>query len=308
MILGLFLGVSGAIGVFVMFSGTLFGQGSWDLGPKVGVVELVGPIADSKTVVEQIYELGEDPNLVGLVMRIDSPGGGVAASQAIHRAMRDVAKKKPVVASMGGVAASGGFWVSLGADWVFAESGSITGSIGVISQNMDLRGLAKRLEVDMRTYKSGPLKDAGNPFREMTEHDEAMFQALIDDVYAQFLDAIVKRRALPVEAVKPYADGRVFTGQAAVKADLIDEIGGLYDAAKQVVLLAKVKDGAQVSTSSAAREALARPKLVYPAPEKLGLREWLLGRVEGSIKEGVFQGLSHALNAVEERADDIQLR
>ena len=157
------------------------------LGDRVGVVEVNGAIEDSKATVSAIRRFAKRDEVVALVIRIESPGGGVAPSQAIHRAMREASKVKPVVASMGTVAASGGFWISLGADWVFAEPGTITGSIGVIFQSFDLHDAAEALKLKVRTYKSGPFKDMGSPYREATPADEAQFMALIEDIYDQFV-------------------------------------------------------------------------------------------------------------------------
>ena len=276
-------------------------------GEKVGVVEMVGPITDGGQVVRQLRDFGRRDELVAVILRIDSPGGAVAPSQEIYNAMREVAKKKPVVASMGNVAASGGFWVSLGADWVFALPGSITGSIGVITQTPDLRGVADALRFSMRTFTSGPLKDAGNPFREMTDADRALFESLIADIYGQFVGLIVERRGLSMAEVKKLADGRIFTGRAALQADLIDELGGLHEAAKKAVLLAEARsgkdEGKTVDTSSAAYAKVDEPRLVYPPAPSPSLRQLLLE----SVSQGLSQGLAQGLNDTVTRAP-VELR
>lgn len=262
-------------------------------GERVGVVELEGAIMDATEVVRDLRAFGRRDDLVAVVVRIDSPGGAVAPSQEIYDAMRAVSKKKPVVASMGNVAASGGFWASLGADWVFASPGSVTGSIGVITQTPDLRGIAELLRFRMRTFKSGPLKDAGNPFREMTPADEALFEGLIADIYDQFVTAIAERRGLPIETVKALADGRVMTGRAALEADLIDELGGMHDAARKAVILAKQreqKEAHETVTSSTAFDDLEEPTLVYPKRERPGLLDLLTQVSADAIASGVEQG------------------
>lgn len=266
-------------------------------GPKVGVVEVIGPITDAKKVVNQLYEFSGRGDLAGVVVRIDSPGGAVGPSQEIFAAMRATSKQLPVVASMGGTAASGGFWISLGADWVFALPGTITGSIGVISQSTDLQGVAKALHFSMRTYKSGPLKDAGNSFRPVTPADREMFMSLIEDIYGQFVKTTAERRGMSEAAVRKIADGRVMTGRAALKADLIDELGTLRDAARQVILLAKARKEDGVRTSSVARERIAPPVLVYPAEDRPDLLQLLGLKTQAAVEQGLKAGVREALGA-----------
>ncbi|MCB9646510.1 MAG: signal peptide peptidase SppA [Deltaproteobacteria bacterium] len=260
-------------------------------GERVGVVEVSGPIVTSDEITRQIREFARRDDLVALVLRIESPGGAVAPSQEIYQALREASAKKPVVASMGSTAASGGFWISLGADWVFASPGTITGSIGVITQTPDLTELAELARFRMRTFKSGPLKDAGNPFRALTEADEALFMGLINDIYDQFVTLTAERRGLPVEAVKKIADGRILTGRAALEADLVDELGGLWDAARKAVLLARARDakegGSTVDTSSAAYAKVEDPALVYPRPPKPKLLDLLQSRASRAMADGL---------------------
>jgi protease-4 len=277
-------------------------------GERVGVIELLGPIADAEEVVKNIRKFAMRDDLIALVVRIDSPGGAVAPSQEIYRAMRWASEKKPVVASMGNVAASGGFWASLGADWVFASPGTITGSIGVITQLPDLRGIAEFLRFRMRTFTSGPLKDAGNPFREMTPEDEALFRSLIDDIYDQFITLTAERRNLSLEQVKIVADGRVMTGRAAKEAGLVDELGGLHEAARKAMVMAKMRNAVEEGetvTSTAAYDELEDPTLVYPKKDEPSLLQLL---TEG-IRSGVARGVSQAIDRVaEEDAAPVELR
>ena len=162
---------------------------------------------DTTQSVRDIRKFLRRADLKALVVRVDSPGGAVAPSQEMYQEMRRASLEKPVVVSMGSVAASGGFWVAMAGDYVFASAGSITGSIGVISQSPDLQRVAELLRFNMRTYKSGPHKDMGNPFRQMTEDDDAVFMALIDDVYEQFVTVIHERRGLEITDIKKFADG-----------------------------------------------------------------------------------------------------
>lgn len=288
------------LGLGVMAGGTcatlatLSGSGDEVLGgrgERVGVVEVAGPITTADELTRQIREFARRDDLVALVVRIESPGGAVAPSQEIYQALREASSKKPVVASMGSVAASGGFWISLGADWVFASPGTITGSIGVITQSPDLTELAELARFRMRTFKSGPLKDAGNPFRPLTEADEALFMGLIEDIYGQFVGLTAERRGLSLEAVKRLADGRILTGRAAKEAELVDELGGLWDAARKAVLLARARDAkegaATVDTSSAAYSKVEDPALVYPRPPKPRLMDLLQSQASQAVADGL---------------------
>jgi protease IV len=222
--------------------------------------------------------------------------------------MRWAAEKKPVVASMGNVAASGGFWASLGADWVFASPGTITGSIGVITQLPDLRGIAELLRFRMRTFTSGPLKDAGNPFREMTPADEQLFQSLIDDIYTQFITVTSERRNLSLDEVKKVADGRVMTGRAALDIGLVDELGGLHEAARKAMLMAKLrqaKEEGETETSTKAWEELEDPTLVYPKKDSPPLLDLLTGSVKQGISSGVSEGIDRL---AQDEASPVELR
>lgn len=263
-------------------------------GDKVGVVELIGPIADASEFVKDLRAFAKRDDLLAIVVRIDSPGGAVAPSQEIYDTMRWASKRKPIVASMGNTAASGGFWASLGADWVFASPGTVTGSIGVITQTPDLRGIAEALRFRMRTFKSGPLKDAGNPFREMTDADRALFESLIADIYDQFVTKTAERRGLPIEKVKEVADGRIMTGRAALAADLIDELGGLHDAARKAVILAKEREAKELGetiTSSTAYEDMEDPVLVYPKKPRPTFLDLLSEASADAIANGVDRGV-----------------
>jgi protease-4 len=271
------------------------------------VIELFGAITDGGDTVRQIRDFARRDDLRGIVIRIDSPGGAVAPSQEIYEALKFAAKSKPVVASMGSVAASGGFWSALGADWIFASPGSITGSIGVLSQTPDLRGLADLLRVKMRTFTSGPLKDAGNPFREMTPEDEELFMSLINDIYMQFVSVVAERRKLDLETVKNLADGRVMTGRAALEAGLVDELGGLHDAARKVVLLAEAREAEEeppAETSTAAEGEIEDPTLIYPKKPIPGLLRMLIESTESAVSKGIAAGIGRAAGGAADAAGE----
>ena len=263
---------------------------------KVGVVELKGAITDTKKPVEQVMKFAGRRDLVAIVMRVDSPGGSVAPSQELYEAMRAASKKKPVVVSMGGVAASGGFWVAMAGDYIFASGGSITGSIGVISQAPDLREIARLLRFEMRVFKSGPLKDLGNPLRATTPEDEAVFMDLISDVYDQFVTVVMERRNLSREEVLKVADGRIFSGRFALSAGLIDELGGLYDAAQKGVELARIREAeadGRTLTPKEARED-AEPTLVYPKKRVPSLLDVVSESAGASFVRGAGRGLTES--------------
>ena len=200
----------------------------------VAVVELKGMIESSKDVIEHLYEQIKDSRVRGIVLRIDSPGGAVGPAQEIYEAVSKLKTQKPIVASMGGVAASGGLYAALGASKVFAQPGTLTGSVGVILQIPNLTKVTEKLGVEMLTIKSGKFKDAGNAFREMTEEDRAFLQSTVDEVNTEFINAIVQGRGIDRGKVLEFADGRVLLGSRAMELGLVDKIGGVYDAAREV--------------------------------------------------------------------------
>lgn len=262
-------------GMFVMFFlfafvalMTVDGGFDFEGGERIAVVEVTGPIMSSKDVVKHLRRFRKDESVKGIVVRVDSPGGAVAPSQEILQAIQAVGAEKPIAISMGSTAASGGYYVALGGQRIFANPGTVTGSIGVITQLFDVHEVLEFVKVDVNTIKSGPLKDAGSPFREMSLQDEVHFRQLIDDVYDQFVKDIAEARKLDVEEVKKVADGRVFTGRQALDLKLVDELGSLQDAADWVAKQAKME---------------GEPKLVYP-PEEGGLLDDL---IRGSIRSAV---------------------
>ena len=261
---------------------------------RVGVVELMGPITDTQKPIRDIRAFLKRADIQGMVIRIDSPGGSVAPSQELFDEIRNASKQFPMVVSMGNVAASGGFWVAMAGDYIFASPGTITGSIGVISQNPDLKQVAEFLKFNMRTYKSGPHKDMGNPFREMTESDDAVFMDLINDIYEQFVSIIHERRGIEVDEIKKFADGRVFTGRKAKKYGVVDELGGLYEAAHQAVLMARKRDAVALGQSEETISTETDISLVYPQKP----RESLLEMLTETAGRGLVDGIS---NRIEER-------
>ncbi|MCC7386641.1 MAG: signal peptide peptidase SppA [Deltaproteobacteria bacterium] len=262
---------------------------------RVGVISVVGPITDATETVRDLRRFAARSDLEAIVVRIDSPGGAVAPSQEVFAAMRHAAEDKPVVASMGTVAASGGFWIAMGADYIFASPGSITGSIGVISQTADLRSIAGTLGLQMRTYKSGPNKDVGNPFRDVTPADESVFMELTSDIYEQFVEAIATRRKLDLDSVRRIADGRVISGRRAHEAGLIDALGGFYDAVRKAAALAEEREAKEANRAAEAIEE--DPTLVYPKKRGGGLLHLLAEEAGEGAADGASRGAARAVGA-----------
>jgi protease-4 len=200
-------------------------------GDKIAVVELMGVIASSEDFVRQVKKYREDRSIKALLIRIDSPGGGVVPSQEMYEELKKTREAgKPIVVSMGSLAASGGYYVACGASRLVANRGTLTGSIGVISEFLQFREAMDKLGIDVKTVKSGKLKDAGSPTRKMTEDDQRYFQNLIDNVHRQFIGVVEDERGLDSATAVALADGRVFTGEQAVGEGLVDTIGTYEDA------------------------------------------------------------------------------
>lgn len=229
------------IGVMGLALGTIMSEGLPSVGKSVAVVELNGEILDSKKIVKELYKQLDNTKVKGTVLRINSPGGAVGPSQEIYQAVKSINAtnpKKPVVVSMGAVAASGGLYSALGGAKIFAQPGTITGSIGVIMQLPNVRKLSDLVGVNFVTIKSGELKDIGNIFREMTDKEKEFLETTIQQVHTEFVRDVSEGRKIPIEEVQNFADGRIILGEQAKNLKLIDELGGVYDAARAVFELA----------------------------------------------------------------------
>jgi len=211
---------------------------SFSLNDKIGVVPVEGVITDSLQIAENIDAFGKDSSIAAVVVRIDSPGGGVAASQEIYDAIIALKKKKKVVVSMGSVAASGGLLIACAGDKIVANPGTITGSISAIMQFANVEELFKKVGVKSSVVKSGQYKDIGSPMREMTPEERIIIQELVDDIYNQFIDVIVRDRKMTREKVVAIGDGRVFSGRKAKEYGLVDQLGDMTAAAKLASQLA----------------------------------------------------------------------
>jgi protease-4 len=210
-------------------------------GDAVAIVEVKGAIVDADDVTMQLESALKTDSVKAVVLRVDSPGGAVGASQEIFRKVREVDKSKPVVASMGDVAASGGYYVSAGARYIFANEGTITGSIGVRMEHLDVSGLLDLVRLRHETLKSGEYKDIGSITRAMTEKERALISEILSELHEQFKADIASSRKLSPDYVSSIADGRIFTGKTAKELHLIDEIGGISDAIKKAASLAGIK-------------------------------------------------------------------
>jgi protease-4 len=241
-------------------------------GDRIGVIEIKGEITDAKKTLEDLKDFRDDKAIKAVVVRIDSPGGAVAPSQEIYEALRKLREKKKVVASMGSLAASGGYYVACAAEKIYADPGTLTGSIGVIMQVPNVTGLMQWAGVHMNTLAAGKMKDSLSPFRDMRPDERTYYEGVLEDVHDQFIGAVALGRGLKVEQVRPLADGRVFTGRKAKELKLVDELGGMTDAVQAAAKMAGLT---------------GEPKLEYPEkPRKL------LNRLLGDDAETLFHGLA----------------
>ena len=200
------------------------------IGDAVAVVDIQGEIFFDRGKLSEIESHRDNDNVKAVVLFINSPGGGVAASQALHRAVLDLRLEKPVIAFMASVAASGGYYVACAADSIVAMEGTLTGSIGVIASFLRTEELYEKIGLDVTVIKSGRYKDVGSPHREMTESEKTYMGNLLDEVYDQFVLAVSETRGIPVDRMEDLAEGRLFTGRQAVESGLADHLGSYEDA------------------------------------------------------------------------------
>ncbi len=236
----------GFVVIFLAFFSSVGGDATETIvsgsGDKIAVIELKGVITSSDDIVRQLKKYRENKGIRAILLRVDSPGGGVVASQEMYEEVKKTRDGgKPVVVSMGSLAASGGYYVSCGASRLVANRGTLTGSIGVISEFLQLQGAMDKLGVGVKTIKAGSLKDAGSPTRAMSDADQKYFQGLMDDVHRQFIAVVETERKIPHDQVVSIADGRVFTGEQALALHLIDTLGTYEDAVRITADVAGIK-------------------------------------------------------------------
>ncbi|OGW06786.1 MAG: hypothetical protein A2889_03250 [Nitrospinae bacterium RIFCSPLOWO2_01_FULL_39_10] len=234
------------------------GGGDLTARDKLALVRIEGVITESEDIVRQIKKYREDSSIKGIVLRIDSPGGAVGPSQEIYKEVLKTTEGKKVVASMGGLAASGGYYIASAANRIFANPGTITGSIGVIMAFSNFEELMKKLGLKTTVIKSGKFKDVGSPVRELTEEERKILQSVSDDIHGQFIEAVAKGRNLKIESVKELADGRIFSGRQAMESGLIDELGTLEDAISYATKLAGIKEKAKIVQERKEKNLLLR--------------------------------------------------
>ena len=237
----------------------------------VGIIDLRGLIVSSEQVLKHLTEFRNNPEVKSIVLRIESPGGAVGAAQEIYEEVKRTNEVKPVIASMGSMGASGGYYAALGAENIIANPGTMTGSIGVIVKFPNLEGLFEKIGYKSEVIKSGPLKDIGASNRAITEDERRLMQDLIDNVYNQFVRDIAEARALPVETVSELADGRIYTGEQAFEVGLIDSLGNFTDA----ITLAADMGGLDTEN----------PQLIYPKQDRKFSILSLLTNAEQSLVE-----------------------
>jgi protease-4 len=240
-------------------------------GDKIAVVEIHGVITQSFPVIDEIHHHLADDAVKAIILRIDSPGGGVGPSQEIYREVLKAKQKKKMVTSMGAVAASGGYYVACASDLIVANPGTITGSIGVIMQFSNFEELLKKIGIKGVVLKSGEHKDIGSPFREMTPEEKKIMQETLDNVHQQFIRAVADGRNLDPAKVLPIADGRIMTGEQAKQLGLVDKMGNLDDAIEEAAKLVGIE---------------GRPHVLYPK-KKFTLWELLMKGMVSAVIEAL---------------------
>jgi len=261
----------------------LAGEGSPGLslsGNQIASLTLEGVISDSRDFVDQLKDYGKRAAVKSVVIRINSPGGGVAASQEIYEAIKKFREetKKKVVVSMGSVAASGGYYAACGADKIFANPGTITGSIGVIAEWYNYGDLLRWAKMQDVVIKSGTFKDAGSGTRPLTDEEKVYFQSLINNMYNQFVATVASSRKMKDEDVRKLADGRVYTGQQAKADGLVDELGTYQDAIDAAARIAGIQ---------------GEPKILSPAKKSFSLLDILLGESRSVLALSPDRSESH---------------
>ena len=266
------------LAVFTLVYLTLHASGGTEtafsgFGDRIGVVDLEGVILSPQPVVDELKKFGDDSSIKAIILHVNSPGGGVAASEEIYREVKRVRaeKKKKVVVSIETVGASGAFYVASASDKIYADQGSIVGSIGVIAQWVNYGDLLKWAKLKDVVIKTGEFKDTGNPARDLTPSEQAYMQSLIDNMFGQFIKAVADGRGMKYDDVKSIANGKVWTGQQAKEMKLIDSVGDFETA---------------VSETAKSVGISGEPTLVRPEQNRKTLLDLLTGDVSQYIPTG----------------------
>lgn len=254
------------------------GDEGFSLGDRIAVIPIDGVIGDDKETLDAIRRFRDDASIKGYVVAINSPGGGVGPSQSIYREIKRIRAedKKPVIAAISSVGASGGYYIAVGADSIYANPGSITGSIGVIMELPNVDKLMQKVGVRMEVVKSAEHKDIGSPFRDMSPGDREILGAMVQDVYQQFVEVVSTERKMSREKLLPLADGRVLSGRQAQQSGLIDRLGNFNDAVAAVSRMAHLGK---------------KPKLAYPEKDKPTILDVLLGRASAHAVSEIMRPL-----------------
>lgn len=241
-------------------------SGDFAFGKRIQVVDIEGELVDSRSIIEELQRYQDSDSVPAILLNVDSPGGGVAASQEIYTEVKRLReeKGKTIVAYMSSVGASGAYYLSSPADKIIANPGTVIGSIGVIAEWVNYSELLEWAKLKSVIFKTGEFKDTGTPTRALTEREKMYFQALIDDMYVQFVEAVADGRKMDVESVRTIADGRVFTGRDAKEKKLIDEIGNFQDAVELTASLVGIS---------------GKPTLLRPVRERVTLLDVLTGDI-----------------------------
>ena len=228
---------------------------------RIGIVDITGLITDSQYITTQVKKFRQDQRIRGIILRVDSPGGAVGPSQEIYdEVLKTRESGKTIYASMGTLAASGGYYIASAAEKIFANPGTLTGSIGVIMAFSNAKGLMEKIGLQPEVVKSGEYKDIGSPARAMTQKERNLLQSVVTDVHQQFIEAVASGRDISVAEVTKIADGRILTGRQAYSLNLVDQLGGL-----------------QVSIDQLAHEVgiIGSPKIIKETP-RVGFFDWIL--------------------------------
>jgi protease IV len=275
-VLGILAGVGFVLAIAMIIVLKVFTPSSnLSFSAKIGVIPIEGAIMDSQAITEQLKKFKKDKGIKAIILRINSPGGAVGPTQEIYREVQRTLETKKVIASLGGVAASGGYYIAAATKKIVANPGTITGSIGVIMEFARFEDLLNKIGIKFEVLKSGEFKDIGSPHRELTARDKELISALIADIQKQFVDAVASGRDLSIEKTREIADGRIFSGAQAKELGLVDVLGNFQDAVELVKNMATIKGDVT---------------LIYPKKNKLDLWDLLLGSAADTIAKRI-QGM-----------------
>ena len=287
LILGLIFVISFVAGRWALFQG----KGLPLSKEKIAVIYIQGVLASSGDTIEQFRQYEEEEDVKALVLRIDSPGGTVVAAQEIYAEIQKLKDDKVVLASMGNVAASGGYYVACAAEEIVANPGTLTGSIGVLSEYPNIEELMKKVGLKSKVMKSGRFKDLGNPMREMTDEEKRLLQDLIDNIHRQFIRDVANGRGKTIEEIEPWADGRIFTGEQAKEIGLVDRLGNLQDALDRAAELAGIE---------------GKPMILYPEKRRKKIWEYLVQGLAEAM-ESLFRSILEQMGPTSVHPDGLSV-